>query len=60
MPRWKGLNPSLEIPSKLQRLKLAVIGGLSVSTALTLFFVPNLYTLFEVRFKRKPATTPSA
>ena len=36
-------------------LAIAVIGGLSVSTALTLFFVPNLYTLFEVRFKRKPA-----
>ena len=41
-------------------LAIAVIGGLSVSTALTLFFVPNLYTLFEARFKRKPATTPSA
>jgi multidrug efflux pump subunit AcrB len=36
-------------------LAIAVIGGLSVSTALTLFFVPNLYTLFEERFKRKPA-----
>ncbi|HTW92538.1 MAG TPA: efflux RND transporter permease subunit [bacterium] len=41
-------------------LAIAVIGGLSVSTALTLFFVPNLYTLFEVRFKRKPATPPLA
>ncbi|MCX6842691.1 MAG: efflux RND transporter permease subunit [candidate division WOR-3 bacterium] len=41
-------------------LAIAVIGGLSVSTALTLFFVPNVYTLFEERFKRKPATTPSA
>lgn len=41
-------------------LAIAVIGGLSVSTALTLFFVPNLYTLFEERFKRKPATAPSA
>jgi CzcA family heavy metal efflux pump len=37
-------------------LAIAVIGGLSVSTLLTLFFVPNLYTLFEERFKRKPAT----
>lgn len=36
-------------------LAIAVIGGLTVSTAFTLFFVPNLYTLFEERFKRKPA-----
>ena len=36
-------------------LAIAVIGGLSVSTVLTLFFVPNVYTLFEERFKRKPA-----
>jgi len=34
-------------------LAIAVIGGLSVSTAFTLFFVPNLYTVFEERFKRK-------
>ncbi|RJP73270.1 MAG: efflux RND transporter periplasmic adaptor subunit [Candidatus Zixiibacteriota bacterium] len=33
-------------------LAIAVIGGLSVSTALTLFFVPVLYTIFEERFKR--------
>ena len=41
-------------------LAIAVIGGLTVSTAFTLFFVPNLYTLFEERFKRKPAAAPSA
>jgi multidrug efflux pump subunit AcrB len=41
-------------------LAIAVIGGLTVSTAFTLFFVPNLYTLFEERFKRKPAASPSA
>ena len=35
-------------------LAIAVIGGLTVSTAFTLFFVPNLYTVFEERFKRKP------
>ncbi len=35
-------------------LALAVIGGLTVSTALTLFFVPVLYTIFEQRFKREP------
>ncbi len=33
-------------------LAIAVIGGLSVSTTLTLFFVPVLYTIFEERFKR--------
>jgi multidrug efflux pump subunit AcrB len=36
-------------------LAVAVIGGLTVSTALTLFFVPALYTVFEERFKRKVA-----
>jgi CzcA family heavy metal efflux pump len=34
-------------------LAIAVIGGLTVSTALTLLFVPVLYTLFEERFKRE-------
>jgi multidrug efflux pump subunit AcrB len=34
-------------------LAIAVIGGLTVSTTLTLFFVPSLYTLFEERFKRE-------
>ena len=34
-------------------LAIAVIGGLTVSTALTLFFVPTLYTIFEERFKRE-------
>ncbi|HTY36678.1 MAG TPA: efflux RND transporter permease subunit [Bacteroidota bacterium] len=34
-------------------LAIAVIGGLTVSTILTLFFVPSLYTLFEERFKRE-------
>ncbi|HEY3296493.1 MAG TPA: efflux RND transporter permease subunit [bacterium] len=36
-----------------QPLAIAVIGGLSVSTVLTLFFVPALYTTFEERFKRE-------
>jgi multidrug efflux pump subunit AcrB len=36
-------------------LAIAVIGGLTVSTFFTLFFVPALYTVFEQRFKRKPA-----
>lgn len=34
-------------------LAIAVIGGLTFSTVLTLFFVPILYTIFEERFKRK-------
>ncbi len=34
-------------------LAIAVIGGLTVSTGLTLFFVPALYTVFELRFKRE-------
>ena len=34
-------------------LAIAVIGGLTFSTALTLFFIPLLYTLFEERFKRE-------
>jgi CzcA family heavy metal efflux pump len=36
-------------------LAIAVIGGLTVSTFFTLFFVPALYTVFEERFKRKLA-----
>jgi CzcA family heavy metal efflux pump len=34
-------------------LAIAVIGGLTFSTILTLFFVPLLYVVFEERFKRK-------
>jgi multidrug efflux pump subunit AcrB len=37
-------------------LAIAVIGGLTVSTILTLFFVPALYTVFELRFKRELKT----
>ncbi|MHB8771259.1 MAG: efflux RND transporter permease subunit [Syntrophales bacterium] len=33
-------------------MAIAVIGGLSVSTLLTLVFIPTLYTIFENRFKR--------
>jgi CzcA family heavy metal efflux pump len=38
-------------------LAIAVIGGLTLSTLLTLFFVPTLYTIFEERF-RKDIETP--
>lgn len=37
-------------------MAIAVIGGLSVSTFLTLLFIPTLYTIFEERFKRKIAS----
>lgn len=38
-------------------LAISVIGGLTVSTVLTLFFIPSLYTIFEERFKRELKTT---
>ncbi len=38
-------------------LAIAVIGGLTVSTFLTLFFVPTLYTVFEEKFKREIHST---
>jgi CzcA family heavy metal efflux pump len=34
-------------------LAIAVIGGLSVSSFLTLLFIPTLYTIFEERFRSK-------
>ena len=34
-------------------LAIAVIGGLSLSTFLTLIFVPTLYTVFESKFKKE-------
>ena len=34
-------------------MAIAVIGGLSVSTLLTLVFIPTLYTIFEKRIKRE-------
>jgi cobalt-zinc-cadmium resistance protein CzcA len=42
-------------------LARAVIGGLSVSTALTIFVVPCLYVLFKGRASRQgDATQPAA
>jgi len=35
-------------------LAIAVIGGLTVSTILTLLFIPTLYTIFEEKSKNKP------
>jgi multidrug efflux pump subunit AcrB len=37
-------------------LAIAVIGGLTLSTLLTLFFVPTLYTVFEERFRKNIVT----
>ena len=34
-------------------LAIAVIGGLTVSTFLTLLFIPTLYTIFEEKFGSK-------
>lgn len=34
-------------------LAIAVIGGLTVSTFLTLIFIPTLYTVFEEKFRRE-------
>ena len=36
-------------------LARAVIGGLTVSTLLTLLFIPTLYTIIEERFHREIA-----
>ena len=37
-------------------LAIAVIGGLTISTFLTLFFIPTLYTIFEERFRKNMIT----
>ena len=39
-------------------LARAVIGGLTVSTVLTLFLIPTLYVLFEQRFPRTTELSP--
>ncbi len=50
LPMALGLGTGGETNAPLAR---AVIGGLSVSTALTLFLVPTLYLSLEERFPRK-------
>ena len=52
MPMALGLGTGGETNAPLAR---AVIGGLSVSTALTLFLIPTLYLILEERFPRKSA-----
>jgi multidrug efflux pump subunit AcrB len=60
LPMALGLGTGGETNAPLAR---AVIGGLLVSTTLTLFLVPTLYTMLEERFPRKeerlPATLPA-
>src|SRR5713101_8326099 len=59
-PMALGLGTGGETNAPLAR---AVIGGLIVSTTLTLFLVPTLYTMLEERFPRKeehlPETLPA-
>jgi multidrug efflux pump subunit AcrB len=51
MPMAIGLGTGGETNAPLAR---AVIGGLSVSTMLTLFLIPALYLMLEERFPRRP------
>jgi CzcA family heavy metal efflux pump len=50
MPMATGLGEGAETNMPLAR---AVIGGLTVSTGLTLLLIPTLYVLFEERFPRR-------
>jgi len=50
MPMALGLGTGGETNAPLAR---AVVGGLSVSTVLTLFLIPTLYLILEERFPRK-------
>jgi multidrug efflux pump subunit AcrB len=49
IPMAAGLGEGGETNAPLAR---AVIGGLSVSTFLTLFLIPTLYLVFDRRFPR--------
>lgn len=51
MPMALGLGTGSETNAPLAR---AVVGGLTVSTILTLFLVPTVYTMLEERFPRRP------
>ena len=50
MPMALGLGTGSETNAPLAR---AVVGGLTVSTMLTLFLVPTVYTMLEERFPRR-------
>ena len=51
MPMALGLGTGSETNAPLAR---AVVGGLTVSTILTLFLVPTVYAMLEERFPRRP------
>ena len=51
LPMAIGLGTGGETNSPLAR---AVVGGLSVSTLLTLFLIPTVYVMLEERIRRKP------
>jgi len=55
LPMALGLGTGGETNAPLAR---AVIGGLTVSTTLTLFLVPTLYMILEERFPRKAEAIP--
>ena len=55
LPMALGLGTGGETNAPLAR---AVIGGLTVSTVLTLFLIPALYTILEERFPRKEEIIP--
>src|SRR5262249_53753508 len=60
MPMALGIDVGSEANAPLAR---AVIGGLAVSTVLTLILIPTLYVMVETRFPRRvedphPAFTP--
>jgi len=57
LPMALGLGTGGETNAPLAR---AVIGGLTVSTILTLFLVPTLYVMLEERFPRKAEEMPPA
>ena len=56
LPMALGLGTGGETNAPLAR---AVIGGLTVSTVLTLFLVPTLYAMLEERFPRKELQDPT-
>ncbi len=54
LPMALGIGTGSEANAPLAR---AVIGGLAVSTALTLLFIPTLYVMLEERFPRRMVET---
>jgi len=57
LPMALGIGTGSEANAPLAR---AVIGGLAVSTALTLLLIPALYMMLEERFPRRMEETESS